>query len=60
MIHCYTFDDLNIVLDCYSGSIHMVDPVAFDMIKQFENDTAENTIESAIEKHGISLEEAEE
>ena len=60
MIHCYTFDDLNIVLDCYSGSIHMVDPVAFDMIKQFENDTAENTIESAIAKHGISREEAEE
>ena len=60
MIHCYTFDDLNIVLDSYSGSIHMVDPVAFDMIKQFENDSAENTIDAAVAKHGISREEAEE
>ncbi len=60
MIHCYTFDDLNIVLDCYSGSIHMVDPVAFDMIKQFENDSAGNTILAAVAKHGISREEAEE
>jgi uncharacterized protein len=32
MIHCYQFEGLNIVLDCYSGSIHMVDEVAYDMI----------------------------
>ena len=38
MIHCYQFEGLNIVLDCYSGSIHMVDEVAYDMIQWYEND----------------------
>ena len=37
MIHCYQFEGLNIVLDCYSGSIHMVDEVAYDMIQWYEN-----------------------
>jgi len=60
MIHCYKFDDLNIVLDTYSGSIHMVDPVAFDMISDFETKSREETVANAIAKHGISEDEAEE
>ena len=41
MIHCYQFDGLNIVLDCYSGSIHMVDKVAYDMIRWYETEPAD-------------------
>ena len=60
MIHCYQFDGLNIVLDCYSGSIHMVDEVAYDMIQWYETEPAEDVIAKAVEKHGISREDAEE
>ncbi|MBR4555987.1 MAG: thioether cross-link-forming SCIFF peptide maturase [Clostridiales bacterium] len=60
MIHCYQFDGLNIVLDCYSGSIHMVDKVAYDMIQWYETEPAEEVISKAIDKHGISREDAEE
>ena len=60
MIHCYQFDSLNIVLDSYSGSIHMVDPVAYDMIQWYETEPAEEVIEKAIAKHGITREDAEE
>ena len=60
MIHCYQFEGLNIVLDCYSGSIHMVDEVAYDMIQWYENEPAEDVIAKAIEKHGITREDAEE
>ncbi|MBR4430203.1 MAG: thioether cross-link-forming SCIFF peptide maturase, partial [Clostridiales bacterium] len=60
MIHCYQFDGLNIVLDCYSGSIHMVDKVAYDMIRWYETEPAEEVIEKAIATHGISREDAEE
>ena len=60
MIHCYQFDGLNIVLDCYSGSIHMVDKVAYDMIQWYETEPAEEVISKAIDQHGISREDAEE
>jgi len=36
MIHQYKFDSYNIVLDVCSGSVHIVDDVAFDMIALFE------------------------
>ena len=60
MIHCYKFDGLNIVLDCYSGSIHMCDPVSFDMISWYETEDADKVIARAMEVHGISREDAEE
>ena len=60
MIHCYQFDGLNIVLDCHSGSIHMVDPVAYDMIRWYETEPAEDVISKAVSEHGITREEAEE
>jgi len=60
MIHCYQFDGLNIVLDCYSGSIHMVDKVAYDMIQWYETEPAEEVIAKAIDRHGITREDAEE
>ena len=53
MIHCYQFDGLNIVLDCYSGSIHMVDKVAYDMIQWYETEPAEEVIAKAINTLGL-------
>ena len=37
MIHQYKLNGYDIVLDCASGSVHVVDDVAYDMITDFEN-----------------------
>ena len=60
MIHCYQFEGLNIVLDVFSGSIHMTDPVAFDMIRWYETESAEDVIAKAMDVHKITLEDAKE
>ena len=60
MIHCYQFEGLNIVLDVFSGSIHMTDPVAFDMIRWYETEDVETVMAKAIDVHKITREDAEE
>ena len=60
MIHCYQFEGLNIVLDVFSGSIHMTDPVAYDMIRWYETEPAEDVMAKAMEIHKITREDAEE
>jgi len=37
MIHCYKLGGLNLVLDVFSGSVHVVDEVCYDMIRLFES-----------------------
>lgn len=37
MIHCYKLNGYNIVLDICSGSVHVVDEVAYDIIENYEN-----------------------
>ena len=37
MIHCYKLGGLNIVLDVCSGSVHLVDEVAYDIIEGYES-----------------------
>ena len=39
MIHQYKLFDFNIVLDVASGSIHLVDDIAYDIIEMYENQT---------------------
>lgn len=50
MIHQYKFDNLNIVLDVASGSIHLVDEIAYDIISLFENNPKEKVIEDVFAK----------
>lgn len=50
MIHCYTLGGLNIVLDTFSGAVHVVDEIAFELIKQYENCDREELIASALDK----------
>ena len=38
MLHCYKLGGLNIVLDIHSGSVHVVDEVASDIIARFESE----------------------
>ncbi|MDO4962466.1 MAG: thioether cross-link-forming SCIFF peptide maturase [Eubacteriales bacterium] len=45
MVHCYKQGGLNIVIDTFSGSIHIVDDAAFDIIGMFEDRPKEEIID---------------
>jgi len=51
MIHCYKLGGLNIVLDICSGSVHVVDEVAYDIIEMYETHTREHITEVILEKY---------
>ncbi|MBO5888516.1 MAG: thioether cross-link-forming SCIFF peptide maturase [Clostridia bacterium] len=62
MIHQYKFDNLNIVLDVASGSIHLVDDIAYDIIEIFEKNEKQVVIDAIYNKYKetASLIEVEE
>ena len=64
MIHQYKLGGYNIVLDVCSGSVHVVDEVAYDMISLFEGSDREAVISTAAEKYagreGITRRDLEE
>ena len=51
MIHCYKLGGLNIVLDVYSGSIHVVDEVAYDIIELYKQHTREEITAKILAKY---------
>lgn len=51
MIHQYKLGGYNIVLDICSGSVHVVDEVAYDMIEMFESHSREEIIAKIMEKY---------
>ena len=51
MIHCYQLGGLNIVLDVCSGSVHVVDEVAYDMIGMYEQSSHEEIVAAILEKY---------
>lgn len=51
MIHCYKLGGLNIIIDVYSGSIHVVDEVAYDIIGLYERESREAIIAGILEKY---------
>ncbi len=52
MIHCYQLGGLNIVLDVFSGSVHIVDEVAFDLIKEYETTEKGPLLSQLLTKYG--------
>ncbi len=52
MIHQYKLNGFNIVLDVYSGAVHAVDDVAYDMIALFEDHTPDEIVAAMLEKYG--------
>ncbi len=52
MVHQYQLNGYNIVLDSCSGSIHVVDEVAYDIIAVFETHTPEEMVAAMLEKYG--------
>ena len=51
MVHCYKMGGLNIVLDTFSGSIHIVDDAAYDIIEGFEQKGRDELIEELAAKY---------
>lgn len=51
MIHQYKLNGHNIVIDTYSGSVHAVDDVAYDVISMFETADKDEIIKKISEKH---------
>ncbi len=52
MVHRYQLGGLNIVLDICSGSVHVVDEVAYDMIGLYEQTEKEALLNAMWEKYG--------
>lgn len=51
MVHQYKLNGYNIVLDTCSGSVHVVDEVAYDMIEMYKNASKEEIIAAMLEKY---------
>ena len=51
MVHRYRQGGLNIVIDTYSGSIHAVDDVAYDIIGEFEDKEKDEIISEMLAKY---------
>ena len=52
MIHQYKLGGYNVVLDVCSGSVHVVDEVAYDIIGMFEEHDREAILRAMTEKYG--------
>ena len=46
MIHKYKLNGYNIVLDVFSGSVHSVDEVAYDIISMYQNKTKDEILKA--------------
>ncbi|MBE6755501.1 MAG: thioether cross-link-forming SCIFF peptide maturase [Ruminococcaceae bacterium] len=51
MIHQFKLNGYNIVLDICSGSVHVVDEVAYDIIEQFEKNDKDTVLASLNKKY---------
>ena len=52
MIHQYKLGGLPIVLDTCSGSVHVVDDIAYDIIAMYEENDRETVLKAMEEKYG--------
>ncbi|OIJ22190.1 thioether cross-link-forming SCIFF peptide maturase [Anaerobacillus alkalidiazotrophicus] len=51
MIHQYKLNGYNIVLDTYSGAVHVVDELAYDVIALYEKYPVEEIVKIMLEKY---------
>ena len=51
MIHQYKLNGHNIVIDVHSGSVHVVDDVAYDVISMYETSSKNEIIAKITEKY---------
>ena len=60
MIHQYKLNNYNIVLDTYSGSVHVVDDLAYEIIALYENTTVQEIMTMMLEKYALDSDITEE
>ncbi|MDU2202756.1 MAG: thioether cross-link-forming SCIFF peptide maturase, partial [Anaerococcus hydrogenalis] len=61
MIHQYKAKGYNIVLDVYSGSVHLVDEISYDIISLLNKNKDKTYIENEIKNlHNINQEQFDE
>jgi len=53
MIHQFKLNGHNIVIDVYSGSVHVVDDVAYDIIRLFLDHTREEIVAEILAKYSV-------
>jgi len=51
MIHQYKLNGFNIVLDTYSGAVHCVDDLSYDIIELYETKSKEEIKQKMQEKY---------
>ena len=51
MIHAYQLNGYNIILDVFSGSVHVVDEIAYDLIRLCETQSAGEAAEALLAKY---------
>lgn len=51
MIHQYKLNGYNIVLDTYSGAVHVVDELAYDVIGMFEGSSRDEIVRAILAKY---------
>ncbi len=54
MVHQYQLNGYNIVLDTCSGSVHVVDDVAYDIIAMYPDHTADEIVSAMMAKYGAA------
>ncbi len=52
MVHQFKLNGYNIVLDIFSGAVHSVDELAYDIIELFPDNTQEEIVSRLLEKYG--------
>ena len=60
MVHTFTECGYNIAVDCASGSVHVVDDVALELIENYEKAGDDGYLKEVAAKHSVSLEEIKE
>ena len=51
MVHQYKLNGYNIVLDTFSGSVHCVDNLAYDVIEMYENNSKDKIVTEILKKY---------
>lgn len=60
MIHQYKLNGYNIVLDTYSGAVHVVDDLAYDVIALFEETAPDKIVSMMLDKYADQEDVTEE
>lgn len=60
MVHTFTECGYNIAVDCASGSVHVVDEVALELIDNYEKAGDDGYLKEVAAKHSVSLKEIKE